>query len=264
MMPELILSANNVTKSFDNRENVLSGVSLKVYKGDFISILGASGSGKSTLISILGGMDVPTEGEVIFEDKNLALLKEKDLAKLRRTKSGFVFQFFNLAPYLTVKENILLPLILDGKSPKKYEQKLNELVDYLKIKDLLNAMPTKLSGGEQQRVAIARALIYEPRIIFLDEPTGNLDSKNSTEIMNLLKKINQELNTTILQVTHSEENASYGNRIIRINDGLIVEDIVIETRYTEENETVTEENETAIEEQNNAETKVEEKTEIEE
>ncbi|MBO5304140.1 MAG: ATP-binding cassette domain-containing protein, partial [Clostridia bacterium] len=155
------------------------------------------------------------------------------------------------------KENILLPLILDGKSPKKYEQKLNELVDYLKIKDLLNAMPTKLSGGEQQRVAIARALIYEPRIIFLDEPTGNLDSKNSTEIMNLLKKINQELNTTILQVTHSEENASYGNRIIRINDGLIVEDIVIETRSTEENET-------AIEEQNNAEIKVEEKTEIEE
>ena len=263
-MPELILSANNVTKSFDNRENVLSGVSLKVYKGDFISILGASGSGKSTLISILGGMDVPTDGEVIFEDKNLALLKEKDLAKLRRTKSGFVFQFFNLAPYLTVKENILLPLILDGKSPKKYEQKLNELVDYLKIKDLLNAMPTKLSGGEQQRVAIARALIYEPRIIFLDEPTGNLDSKNSTEIMNLLKKINQELNTTILQVTHSEENASYGNRIIRINDGRIIEDIVIETRSTEENETATEENETAIEEQNNAEIKVEEKTEIEE
>ena len=122
-MPELILSANSVSKSFDNRNNVLVDVSLKVHKGDFISILGASGSGKSTLISILGGMDVPTKGEVIFEDQNLSALKEKDLAKLRRTKSGFVFQFFNLAPYLTVKENILLPIILDGKSVKKYESK---------------------------------------------------------------------------------------------------------------------------------------------
>lgn len=226
-MSNIILQAINVSKSFSGREKVLNDVNLIVREGDFISILGESGSGKSTLISILGGMDVG-EGTVLFENVDLGKLKEKELAKLRRTKLGFVFQFFNLAPYLTVKENILLPIILDGKSVKKYESKLNELTDYLKISDLLNTMPTKLSGGEQQRVAIARGLIYQPKIIFLDEPTGNLDSKNSTEIMTLLSNINKEMRTTILQVTHSEENARYGNRIVRIADGTIVHEELIQ------------------------------------
>lgn len=224
-MSNIVLKAENVTKKYDNvSEPVLRSVSLTVYAGDFISILGASGSGKSTLLSILGGMENATSGSVFFEDVNLCQLNEKKLSKLRRSKLGFVFQFFNLAPYLTVKENILLPLMLDGKNVKKYEKKYDELTKYLSIDQLKDKLPRYLSGGEQQRVAIARGLIYEPKIIFLDEPTGNLDSKSADEIMVLLKKINDELKTTILQVTHSEQNASYGNRIIRINDGQLSEE----------------------------------------
>lgn len=224
-MSNIVLKAENVTKKYDNvSEPVLRSVSLTVYAGDFISILGASGSGKSTLLSILGGMENATSGSVFFEDVNLCQLNEKELSKLRRSKLGFVFQFFNLAPYLTVKENILLPLMLDGKNVKKYEKKYDELTKYLSIDQLKDKLPRYLSGGEQQRVAIARGLIYEPKIIFLDEPTGNLDSKSADEIMVLLKKINDELKTTILQVTHSEQNASYGNRIIRINDGQLSEE----------------------------------------
>ena len=224
-MNNIVLKADNVTKKYDNAsEPVLRSVTLTVYTGDFISILGASGSGKSTLLSILGGMENASSGSVFFEDVNICQLKEKELSKLRRTKLGFVFQFFNLAPYLTVKENILLPLMLDGKNVKKYERKYDELTKYLSIDHLKDKLPRYLSGGEQQRVAIARGLIYEPRIIFLDEPTGNLDSKSADEIMLLLKKINEELKTTILQVTHSEQNASFGNRIIRISDGQLSEE----------------------------------------
>ena len=172
----------------------------------------------------MGGMETATSGSVYFEGKDLCSMKENELAKLRRTKLGFVFQFFNLAPYLTVKENIVLPLLLDGKNTKKYEDKYRELTEYLSISDLKDKLPRYLSGGEQQRVAIARGLIYEPKIIFLDEPTGNLDSKSADEIMVLLKNINTDLNTTILQVTHSEVNASFGNRIVRIKDGRITEE----------------------------------------
>lgn len=225
-----ILVCNGVKKSFDGKTEVLKGVDLVVRKGDFISILGASGSGKSTLLTILGGMDAPTEGKVMFEGKVLSELKEKELAKLRRTKVGFVFQFFNLAPYLTVEENIFLPLVLDGKNPTKYREKFTFLTDYLKITPLIKKMPSELSGGEQQRTAIARALIYEPDIIFLDEPTGNLDSGSAEDIMKLLQSINKDTSTTILQVTHSEQNALCGNRLIRIKDGLIVsEEIIKET-----------------------------------
>ncbi len=224
-MTNIVLKAENLTKKYENvTEPILRSVNLDVYEGDFISILGASGSGKSTLLSILGGMETASSGAVYFEDTNLCLLKEKELSKLRRTKLGFVFQFFNLAPYLTVKENILLPLMLDGKSLKKYEKRYQELTDYLSITELKDKLPGFLSGGEQQRVAIARGLIYEPKIIFLDEPTGNLDSRSAEEIMLLLKKINAEMKTTILQVTHSEQNASFGNRIVRITDGKLSEE----------------------------------------
>lgn len=217
-----ILVCKGIKKSFDGKTEVLKGVDLVVNKGDFISILGASGSGKSTLLTILGGMDTPTDGEVLFEGKSLSALKEKQLAALRRTKVGFVFQFFNLAPYLTVEENIFLPLALDGKNPSKYREKFKFLTDYLKITPLVKKMPSELSGGEQQRTAIARALIYEPDIIFLDEPTGNLDSGSAEDIMKLLQSINKDTSTTILQVTHSEHNALCGNRLIRIKDGLII------------------------------------------
>ncbi|HKL73779.1 MAG TPA: ABC transporter ATP-binding protein, partial [Clostridia bacterium] len=176
---------------------------------------------------ILGGMDMPSEGKVLLDGIDITLLKEKELAKLRRTKLGFVFQFFNLAPYLTVEENIILPMVLERKTQKEYGEKLRFYLDYLKLSDLVKKLPSKLSGGEQQRVAIARGLIYQPEIIFLDEPTGNLDSKTATEIMQLLKRINNEFNTTIVQVTHSESNAAYGNKIIRIKDGNILEEIVL-------------------------------------
>ena len=224
-MTEVILKAENITKIYENAtESVLQGVSLTVQEGDFISILGASGSGKSTLLSILGGMERATSGSVWFEGIDICRQKEKKLAQLRRTKFGFVFQFFNLAPYLTAKENIMLPLMLDGKNTKKYEEKYKELTDYLSISSLVDKLPRYLSGGEQQRVAIARGLIYQPKIIFLDEPTGNLDSKSSDEIMQLLIRINKEMNTTILQVTHSETNAAFGNRTVRICDGRLSED----------------------------------------
>ena len=223
-MGRLLLECKNVTKSFNGRTFALNGIDLKVYEGDFLSILGESGSGKSTLLGLMGGMDTATSGSVIFQGSDLSALKEKELAALRRRELGFVFQFFNLAPYLTVKENILLPLYLDGKNVKKYEDTLDGLMKYLKIDENAGKLPSQLSGGEQQRVAIARGLIYEPKVIFLDEPTGNLDSKNSEEIMALLKQINEERGTTIIQVTHSEHNALYGNRIIRISDGKIVEE----------------------------------------
>lgn len=217
-----IVNAKNISKTFNNDVWVLKNVNLGIEKGDFVSIVGASGSGKSTLLTILGGIDRPTNGEVIFNETDLAKLKEKELAKLRRTKIGFIFQFFNLAPYLTVEENILLPIILNNEKTSQYQLRLEYLLDYLGIKEYRKKMPSKLSGGEQQRVAIARGLIFEPEMILLDEPTGNLDSKSSDGIMHLLKKINDETGTTIIQVTHSDKNAKYGNRIIKILDGKIL------------------------------------------
>jgi len=219
-----IIRAENISKTFDGKYWVLKDISLDIQKGDFVSILGASGSGKSTLLSILGGMDIPTEGKVYIEKEEITGLKEDRLAKLRRTKIGFVFQFFNLAPYLTVEENILLPIILSGKKIKDVKARLEYLLEYLGIEKYRSQMPSKISGGEQQRVAIARGLIFEPNIIFLDEPTGNLDSASSKSIMELLAKINKELETTIVQVTHSMENAKYGNKIIKIFDGKIIQE----------------------------------------
>ncbi|MBR1747708.1 MAG: ABC transporter ATP-binding protein [Clostridia bacterium] len=220
-----LVQAKGIKKSFDGRTEVLRGVDLTVYEGDFLSILGASGSGKSTLLTILGGMDYPTEGSVIMDGRELNGMKEKELAALRRRTAGFVFQFFNLAPYLTARENVYLPLVLDGKNPKAHREKFDFLMDYLRLGHVVDKMPAELSGGEQQRTAIARALIYEPKIIFLDEPTGNLDSTAADEIMRLLADLNVRLSTTIVQVTHSEQNASFGNRIVRISDGLITEDV---------------------------------------
>lgn len=217
-----LLEAKNISKSFVEGIEVLKNVSLIVNEGDFISIEGASGSGKSTLLTILGGIDKPNSGEVYFLEKDISKLSEKELAVIRRTQIGFVFQFFNLAPYLTVKENILLPIILNNAKLASYEQKAEEIMTQLGIIDYEDRLPSALSGGEQQRVAIARGLIFEPKIIMLDEPTGNLDSKNSQAIMEILKKINSEKNTTIIQVTHSIENANYGNKIITLKDGEII------------------------------------------
>lgn len=216
-----LLKAENLVKSFNGITKVLDNVSVAIEKGDFVSIVGASGSGKSTLLTILGGIDRPTSGSVFLDGEDICVKTEKELAILRRTKVGFVFQFFNLAPYLTAYENVLLPIALRGKITDESKKKADEIMEYLGIADLKNKLPATMSGGEQQRTAIARGLVFDPEIIFLDEPTGNLDSKSSKEIMELLKTINTEKGTTVIQVTHSDINASYGNKIIRIADGKI-------------------------------------------
>ncbi len=240
-----IIEVKDVSKTFANNVMILNDVSLEINAGDFVSIVGESGSGKSTLLTIMGGIDKPTEGTIIFDGQDLTVMKEKELAELRKSKLGFVFQFFNLAPLLTVYENIMLPIILGRKRVKEYENKVAELMDYLGITDHKDKLPAKLSGGEQQRVAIARGLICDPKVILLDEPTGNLDSKNSLEIMELLKKINEEKGTTIVQVTHSMHNAEYGNKIITIIDGKIAS-IKGADRVPQIEETVTAEEETGI------------------
>ncbi|MFI3229055.1 MAG: ABC transporter ATP-binding protein [Bacillota bacterium] len=216
-----IIEVKEVSKSFINNVFILNKVSLDINAGDFVSIVGESGSGKSTLLTIMGGIDRPTSGSVMFDGEELTAMNESQLATLRKTKLGFVFQFFNLAPLLTVYENIMLPIVLGSNKVKDYEEKALELMEYLGITEHKNKLPAKLSGGEQQRVAIARGMICDPEVILLDEPTGNLDSKNSNEIMQLLKKINKEKGTTIVQVTHSDHNALFGNKIITIVDGKI-------------------------------------------
>ena len=235
-----VLKCENLSKKF-GEHLVLDDVSLEIEKGSFVSIIGASGSGKSTLLTILGGIDKPTTGRVMLDDKEISSMTEKELAILRRTKLGFVFQFFNLAPYLTAEENVLLPIMLGGRITDEHRARAKELMEYLGISELKDKLPSKMSGGEQQRIAIARGLIINPEVILLDEPTGNLDSKNSEEIMNLLKKINLEFNTTIVQVTHSEHNAKYADVIITIKDGKIVK--VLDDSVVEEilNEQTTEE-----------------------
>lgn len=219
-----IIQASGVTHTYNGHDIILDNVDLSVENGEFLSILGASGSGKTTLLSILGGIERPTGGQVLVDGENIAAASEKRRAILRRTKIGFVFQFFNLAPYLNVEQNILVPVLLNGKGKRSVEKELDDLLSFVGLSDKRTAMPGKLSGGEQQRVAIARGLIFRPEIILLDEPTGNLDSVNSEGIMRLLSEINAEFGTTVIQVTHNEHNAEYGSRTIRIKDGKILDD----------------------------------------
>lgn len=218
------IHAVGITHTYNGKDIILNGIDLDVEKGEFLSILGASGSGKTTLLSVIGGIETPTSGHVYIDGEDIAAAKEKRRAILRRTKIGFVFQFFNLAPYLNVEQNILVPVLLNGKGKKSVEKELDALLSFVGLEDKRTAMPGKLSGGEQQRVAIARGLIFHPDIILLDEPTGNLDSANSEGIMQLLKRVNSEFGTTVIQVTHNEHNAEYGSRIIRIRDGKIVDE----------------------------------------
>ena len=214
-MSDIIVS--DVTKSF-GRE-VLHSLSFTVESGDFVSITGESGSGKSTLLGIMGGVLRPDSGSVTIGGIDIASLSEKELAKMRRTRLGYVYQFFNLIPTMTVRENILLPLILDGKKPSLYGQKFDELIEFTHLGAVVNSYPDTLSGGEQQRAAILRALIHDPEVILLDEPTGNLDSENAGAVMTMLKELNEKYSVTVVQVTHSEQGAAYGNRVIHIKDG---------------------------------------------
>jgi putative ABC transport system ATP-binding protein len=220
-----IIRVNQLSKVFGEKENynkVLDNISFEIEKGEFVSLMGASGSGKSTLLYLIGGLDKPTEGQVFINDKDINTLKEKELSEIRRKDIGFVFQFYNLVQNLTVEENIMLPVVMDGRKEKDYKERLDKILDSIGLKDKRTSLPSQLSGGQQQRVSIARAMILNPSIILADEPIGNLDSKSGEEVMNLFKKINEEENITILQVTHSEEASKYGNRVIRLKDGKIV------------------------------------------
>ena len=201
---------------------VLNDINLTIREGEFVSIMGPSGSGKSTLLYLLGGLDKPTSGSVKIAGKELSVMKDKEQSIMRRRNVGFVFQFYNLIPNLNVEDNIMLPLLLDGKKLKDYKEKLDEIIDVVGLGDRKRHTPRELSGGQQQRVAIARALIGDPDVILADEPIGNLDSKAGNEVMELLRKINLEKGKTIVQVTHSVEAAKYGQKIIYMKDGRVV------------------------------------------
>ena len=218
-----ILVAEHLKKYYGEGETLvkaLDDVSLRVERGEFLSIIGTSGSGKSTLLHMLGGLDNPTEGKVIIDDKDISGLKGDELCIFRRRKIGFIFQSFNLVPSISVYDNIVLPLQLDGKKvDKEYIQKV---IETLGIEKKLNVLPSKLSGGQQQRVAIARALASKPAIILADEPTGNLDTKTSQDVLGLLKTTGNKFNQTIVMITHNDEIAQMADRTIRIEDGHIM------------------------------------------
>lgn len=218
-----ILKTEGLKKTYGTGEakvEALRGVNLSVNKGEFLSIVGTSGSGKSTLLHMLGGLDRPTEGKVIIDGKDIFSLKDEELTIFRRRKIGFVFQAFNLVPVMSVYENIVLPIELDGEKPN--QELVNEIVNTLGLSEKLKAYPSQLSGGQQQRVAIARALASAPAIILADEPTGNLDSKTTQDVMGLLKVTSQKFAQTIVMITHNDEIAQLADRSIRIEDGLIV------------------------------------------
>lgn len=217
-----IVTVHNLKKYFGKGENqvrALDGIDLSIEKGKFTAIIGASGSGKTTLLNMIGGMDIPDEGEVTVDGVSLRGLKEKELAVFRRSKVGFIYQNFNLIPTLTVRENILFPLSLSGSSPD--EAFFSEIVQLLRLQDRLNAFPNELSGGGQQRVAIARALITKPSIILADEPTGNLDSKTGQNVLGLLKLSVETYRQTLIMITHNLEIAQMADRVVRIEDGRI-------------------------------------------
>ena len=217
-----ILSTNNLRKIYGSGENevhALDGVEINVEKGEFVAIVGTSGSGKSTLLHMLGGLDRPTDGSVTVDGKDIFSLKDEELTIFRRRKIGFIFQNYNLVPVLNVYENIVLPVQLDGSTPdKKY---IDSIIETLGLQSKLNNLPNNLSGGQQQRVAIARALASKPAIVLADEPTGNLDSRTSQDVLGLWKITSQKFSQTIVMITHNEEIAQLADRIIRIEDGKV-------------------------------------------
>ncbi len=223
-----ILRAEHLTKTYGKDENIvaaLNDVSLSIEKGEFVAIIGASGSGKSTLLHMLGGVDRPTSGRVLIDGKDIFKQTDEQLSIFRRREIGLVYQFFNLIPVLTVVENITMPVLLDHR--KVNQARLNELLDLLSLSERRDFFPNQISGGQQQRVAIGRALINAPTILLADEPTGNLDSKNSQEVVELLKYSNAKYNQTTVLITHDENVALQAKRIITIRDGKIKHDEVI-------------------------------------
>ncbi len=219
-----VIEVKDVSKSFflaGQEVKILHNLTFDIHQGEFVSLMGPSGSGKSTLLYLMGGLDKPTSGEVFIGGTSLNNLSDKQESIMRRREIGFVFQFYNLIPNLNLEENILLPLLLDGKKAKDYKNELDEILELVGLLDRRKHTPKELSGGQQQRVAIARALIGNPNLILADEPIGNLDSVSGTGIMELFQKIQIEKNKTIVQVTHSIEAADYGTRTINLKDGRI-------------------------------------------
>lgn len=222
-----ILEVTNLCKTYgkgDTMVKALDNVSFSVEKGEFVAIIGPSGSGKSTLLHILGGVDVPTSGSVVINQTDISNLDETALAIFRRRQIGLIYQFYNLIPILTVQENLTLPLLLDGRKPDK--KQIDTLVKRLGLENRLDHLPNQLSGGQQQRVSIGRALVNNPALMLADEPTGNLDSENSKEIISLLRQFNKEFNQTVIIITHDEKFANSADRVITIEDGKITGDEV--------------------------------------
>ena len=227
-----ILEVKNLSKIYGKDETkvvALDNVSFSVKQGEFVAIIGPSGSGKSTLLHILGGVDVPTKGSVIINGTDISTLDETNLAIFRRRQIGLIYQFYNLSPMLTVEENLTLPLLLDGRKPN--QKIIDSLVKTLGLENRLKHLPSQLSGGQQQRVSIGRALMNNPALMLADEPTGNLDSENTKEIISLLKKFNKENNQTLIVITHDERIALAADRVIAIEDGRITRDEVKTDEY---------------------------------
>ena len=222
-----ILEVTNLCKTYGKGATMvkaLDNVSFSVEKGEFVAIIGPSGSGKSTLLHILGGVDVPTKGSVVINQTDISNLDETALAIFRRRQIGLIYQFYNLIPILTVQENLTLPLLLDGRKPD--EKQISTLVKRLGLENRLDHLPNQLSGGQQQRVSIGRALVNNPALMLADEPTGNLDSENSKEIISLLRQFNKDFNQTVIIITHDEKIANSADRVITIEDGKITGDEV--------------------------------------
>lgn len=219
-----LLEIKSISKIYgkgDNAVHALKDINFSVDKGEYIAIVGESGSGKSTLLNIIGAIDIPTDGKVIINNKDLFTMKDSELTVFRRRNIGFIFQGFYLIPELTVEQNIIFPVLLDYKKPdRKY---LDEILNILGLQERRNHLPSELSGGQQQRVAIGRALITKPSLILADEPTGNLDSKNSSEVISLLKESSQKYEQTIIMITHSHSIAQSATRVLRVSDGILVD-----------------------------------------
>jgi putative ABC transport system ATP-binding protein len=227
-----VLQASQITKSYQIGEvtvSALDQVSLTVNKSEFVAIMGPSGSGKSTLLHLLGGLDGPSDGEITLAGQPLSKLNDNQITVVRRRKVGFIFQFYNLLPTLTAEENVGLPLLIDGQSLAKHSGKIERLLSLVGLVDRKHHKPDQLSGGQQQRVAIARAFVNDPEIVLADEPTGNLDSKSGTAILELLRRTCTELGATIVMVTHDARAASYADRVVFLKDGKIVQEITNES-----------------------------------
>lgn len=226
-----ILETQQLVKSYrlgDANVTALAGVNFSVQQGEFVAIMGPSGSGKSTLLHLLGGLDKPSDGEISLAGKRLAKLNDDQITQVRRRNVGFIFQFYNLIPTLSAEENIALPLRIDGKNPKRFQERIDKLVVLVGLEKRRDHKPDQLSGGQQQRVAIARAFVTEPSIVLADEPTGNLDSKTGDEILRLLRRSCDEFAQTIVMVTHDARAASFADRVVFLQDGRIVDEIQLE------------------------------------